>query len=243
MLVYVDYVLACSQDEKAVIAGLAANFEIKNYKIAEPKLYLGGNVEKFQLPNGNYTWIITYNSYVKSDIDTVQRLLVEDVRTLKTGNMPHKRPLPHGYNPELDTTDECDAEYTSRYQQLIGILRWAVDLGRIRIKLEVALMSQYQINTREGHLKALYLIFHFLWNNPKKRQVIEPSTTMIYESVFHSNSDWVEFYGDVAEEDLPQMPELLGEPVSTSIFLTMTMLQMLPLGDHIQVYYFFFEMV
>ena len=44
MLVYVDYVLACIQDEKAVIAGLAANFEIKNYKIAEPKLYLGGNV-------------------------------------------------------------------------------------------------------------------------------------------------------------------------------------------------------
>ena len=61
---------------------------------------------------------------------------------------PQKFPLPHGYNPELDTTDECDADHTSRYQQLIGILRWDVELGRIGIQLEVALLSQYQVSLR-----------------------------------------------------------------------------------------------
>ena len=94
----------------------------------------------------------------------------------------------------------------------------------------------------EGHLKALYLIFHFLWKNTKKRQAMDPSNTIIDESVFHYNSYWVELYGDAAEENLPQMPEPLGEPVLTSIFLTLTMLQMLSLGDHIQVYYCLFEM-
>ena len=89
---------------------------------------------------------------MKGDIDTAQRLFSEDVRTFNTGKGNHKVLLPHGYKPELDTTDECDAYHTSRYQQLIGILRWAVDLGSIDILLEVALMSQYHMSPREGHL-------------------------------------------------------------------------------------------
>ena len=79
-------------------------------------------------------------------------------------------------------------------------------------------MSQHHMNLREGHLESLYLIFHFLWKNPMERQVVDPSHTMIDESVFQSNANWVEFYGDVSEEDLTQMPEALGEPVSTYTF-------------------------
>ena len=52
--------------------------------------------------------------------------------------------------------------HTSRYEQFIGILRWSMELRRIDIQLEVALMSQYQMSPREGHLEALYLIFNFL---------------------------------------------------------------------------------
>ena len=68
-------------------------------------------------------------------------------------------------------------------------LRWAVKLGRIDIQLDVTLMSQYHMNPRERHLEAIYLIFRFMWNNPKKRQVMDPSTPMINVSVFYSNSD------------------------------------------------------
>ena len=38
LLVYVDNILACRHDAKAVMAGIAAKFEIKNDKIAESKL-------------------------------------------------------------------------------------------------------------------------------------------------------------------------------------------------------------
>ena len=61
------------------------------------------------------------------------------------------------------------------------------------------LMSQYQMSPREVHLDALYLIFHFMWKNPNKRQVMDPSTPIIDKSVFHSNANWVEFYRDMAE--------------------------------------------
>ena len=94
-----------------------------------------------------------------------------------------------------------------------------MDLGRIDIQLEVELMSQYQMNLREEHLEVLYSIYHFLWKNTKKRQVMETSTPMIDEIVFHSNYNWVEFYGDVAEDDPLRMPNPFGEPVSTSTFV------------------------
>ena len=141
---------------------------------------MGGNVENFQLPNGKYAWSITSKSYMQGSIDIVQRLFVEDFRTLNNGKRPHKGPLPHVYKPELDTPDEFDTDRISRYQQLIVSLRWAVELGRIDIQLEVALMSQYLMNPRERHLEALYLIFHFMWTNPNKRRGIDTSYPMIY---------------------------------------------------------------
>ena len=85
-----------------------------------------------------------------------------------------------------------------------------MELGRFDIQLKVALMSQYQMNPREGNLEALYFIFQFFWNKTRKIQVMEPSTQMIDESVFHYNADWVEFYGHMVEEDPPRMPEPVG---------------------------------
>ena len=104
LLVYVEDVLACNYYAKAVMAGISAKFEIKNDDIAETKLYLGGNVDKSQLPNGKYAWSITSNSYLQGAIYNVQRILDEDDRTLNTGKRPQKGPLIHGYMPELDTT-------------------------------------------------------------------------------------------------------------------------------------------
>ena len=54
LLVYVDNVLACIHDAKEVMTRIAAKFEINDDEIAEPKLYLGGNIENFQSPNGNH---------------------------------------------------------------------------------------------------------------------------------------------------------------------------------------------
>ena len=103
-MVCVDDALACSHDSKAVMVGIPATFEIKNEDIDEPKLYLGVNVEKFQLTNGKYELSITSNSYLQGTIYNVQRILDEDDRTLNTGKRPQKGPLIHGYMPELDTT-------------------------------------------------------------------------------------------------------------------------------------------
>ena len=70
----------------------------------------------------------------------IKYLLSEDNRELNIGKRPHKGPLPHGYKPEMDAMDECYAKHVYRFQKLIGLLRWAVELGRIGIQIEVPLL-------------------------------------------------------------------------------------------------------
>ena len=66
------------------------------------------------------------------------------------------------YRPEIDGTAECDPKQHTYYQNLIGILRWAVELGRIDIHFEVSVLSQYLASPRIGHLhQALHIFKYF----------------------------------------------------------------------------------
>ncbi|KAL7488168.1 hypothetical protein ACHAW6_013757 [Cyclotella cf. meneghiniana] len=80
-------------------------------------------------------------------------------------------------------------------------------------------MSQYQANPREGHLEELYLIFHFLSKNPLRRLVFDARVPVCDEDAYQLDADWTEFYGDVEEEDPPDMPEPLGKPVHLNVFI------------------------
>ena len=79
-------------------------------------------------------------------------------------------------------------------------------MGRIDIQVEVPLLSQYQAFPQEVHPEALYLIFHFLSNNPRKILVMDTSMPNVDGSVFNLNIDCKDFYGDVAEKYPHQMP-------------------------------------
>jgi len=148
-------------------------------------------------------------------------MLAEDGKELKgkAGHKRHKGPLPTSYKPELDTTPECNEDLASRFRQIIGILRWAIELGRIDIQIEVSLLSHYQASPRLGHLEALYKIVHYLKMNPFKRVVFDPSEPYVDEHRFNTCADWKDFYGDVCEEVPPDAPEPLGKPVTISCFV------------------------
>ncbi|KAI2495965.1 Reverse transcriptase (RNA-dependent DNA polymerase) [Fragilaria crotonensis] len=105
-------------------------------------------------------------------------------------------------------------------EQLIGILRWAIELGRLDIFVEVSQLSQHQALPRRGHLEALYHIFAYLKKHENgARIVFDPKTPDIDERVFNSNADWRDFYGDVQEEMPPNMPEPKGKSVTISCFV------------------------
>ena len=73
-----------------------------------------------------------------------------------------KQLFPYGHRPELDQSAELIPEIASCYIQLIGILRWAMNLGRIEIFTEVALMPQYSASPQLGHFEGLYHMFEYL---------------------------------------------------------------------------------
>ena len=75
--------------------------------------------------------------YVSASAKNVEEALVKRNRRLPTKCYT---PLATDYRPELETLAELKANGIQYYQELIGVLRWAVKLGRVDILLETALM-------------------------------------------------------------------------------------------------------
>jgi hypothetical protein len=67
----------------------------------------------------------------------------------------------------LETSAELKADGVQYFQELIGVLRWAVEIGRVDILLEVSLLSTYLAMPREGHLEQALHIFGYLKIHPK----------------------------------------------------------------------------
>lgn len=221
LLVYVDDVLVVSHAPEDIMKQIGTEFEIKNNEYGPPTSYLGGGISKIDIGNGESCWSMDSKQYVKAAIQVVRDLLTEDGRELKCGKQgqgQHHGPMPISYRPELDATNHCDEEHASQFRQIIGILRWAIELGRIDILTEVSMLSQYQADPREGHLEALYWIMNYLSRFPMQRLVLNHTMPQIDDSVF-VNGDWTDFYGDVVEEDPPHMPRPLGNPVTISCFV------------------------
>ena len=89
----------------------------------------------------NQYWSMTSHKYVKEAVRNLELDLKKIGKKLPSSRIT--TPLQYGYRPELDLSPLLDAEHTTFYQQLIGILRWAVELGRIELHCSVALMAQY----------------------------------------------------------------------------------------------------
>ena len=71
------------------------------------------------------------------------------------------------FSPELDVTEELNEDDTTYFQELIGVLRWATEIGRVDILLEVSLLSQYQANPRERSPRPGIVYICFLEEAPE----------------------------------------------------------------------------
>ena len=77
------------------------------------------------------------------------------------------------YRPELDTSPLLADDAIHYFQSQISILCWAVELGRIDIYIyiyiyiyiDTALLSQYLVQSRQGHLEAVYHIYIVILRN------------------------------------------------------------------------------
>jgi len=219
-LVYVDDILLVSHDPKPVLLQIGSQYELKEGSLGAPDTYLGAQVYSHSLRDGRKAWGMTSEKYTKNAVATVEDLIQSDGDGLHLKTTA-KEPLPATYKPELDISKELGDKLTSRYRQLIGILRWAVELGRVDIYFEVAIMSQYLASPREGHLEAVYHIFAYLKSHLKFSIVFDPKDIQLDEQAFAAVDikEWREFYGDVEEELPRRMPEPRGNAVDITCFV------------------------
>ena len=98
------------------------------------------------------------------------------------------------------------------------MLRWAVELGRIDIAMEVSMLSTHLALPRSGHLQQVYHMFGYLKAKPKRTLIFDPTHPDINESRF-VKCDWHDFYRG-AQESIPgDAPEPRGNVVTTHCFV------------------------
>ena len=135
-----------------------------------------------------------------------------------------QQPFSHNdYRPELDTSRYCDDNQTTYYQNLIGVLRWIIELGRLDIAYEVSCLSRYLAAPRTGHLVQCLHIFKYLdthhsntlaFNPQKLYMAVEPTDT---PDIRQANMRRV--YPDAREEIPPNAPPPRGKSVQINCFV------------------------
>ena len=158
-----DDVLVISHDPERVMKHIQDKFEFKGGKCNEIDMYLGARIGK-KTVDGTKMWTMSSQDYLKNAILEVESKLKKEGKSLPK---KAKVPMCQSYRPELDSSEELEGEDITYYQELMGILRWSMKIGRVDIHTEVSMLSAHQASPRRGHLSALYQIFAYLKQKPK----------------------------------------------------------------------------
>jgi hypothetical protein len=192
VLIYVDDILAVSEKPDRIMETLSGLYKFKEdpktrKKYGPPDRYLGANVGKYKLPGATKEhWYMSSDDYVKAAVTNVENELfkVGQRFTTRSGHTV----MSQLYRPELDVSPVLGADKANYYQNLIGILRWAVELGRIDIFAQVLMLSQYLAQPREGHLDQVYHIFGYLKVHGQSKVVFD-DTFISWKDKF-TQCDW-----------------------------------------------------
>jgi hypothetical protein len=127
-------------------------------------------------------------------------------------------PAPAGYHPEVDDSPMLEADDVQLYQSYIGILRWAVELGRIDLAHVAGVLARFSAAPREGHMVAVLRVFAYAKKHIESKLVFDP-LMKDFSDIMWPENDWKQFYPEADEEVLPgNMPEPRGNSVQINMF-------------------------
>ena len=79
------------------------------------------------------------------------------------------------------------------FQDLVGHIFWAVEIGRVDTLLEISFLSSYLSMPHIGHLNHFLYIFGYLKSHQKMKLGFYPERPAINEDCFQ-DYDWAEFH-------------------------------------------------
>lgn len=217
ILCYVDDLLVIHHDPKSVMDKVNAHLPLKPDSVGPPKFYLGAKLSKMEFPDKSHAWALSPTKYIREAVKNVETYLQENLQEYYLVKEA-ANPFPVEYSPDDDVSPELDPGPANYYMQLIGILRWMCEIGRLDICTETSMLSSYSAMPREGHLKAALHIFAYLKHHPNTRLVFDAASPTFAKDQF-MKCDWGPEYGDVQEALPPDAPEPRGKPITLRMFV------------------------
>jgi hypothetical protein len=215
ILVYVDDLLVISHDPSKAMKTIQLAYRLKE-EPTSPKTYLGANIKDWYVPgDSRRIWSMNCQHYIKEAIRCLEVELNKSGMTLK--GKPNT-PMQTSYRPELDVSPLLDPDQANYYASLIGILRWAIELGRIDIYIDVSLLSSHLAQPRVGHMQQVLHIFAYLKCHEQSTIVFDPNP-IVWDECQFQKYDWKEFYGDITEPIPPNAPPPRGNAVQINAFV------------------------
>ena len=234
---YVDDVLVTSERPEEVMKVLAGVYKLKGVAgnpedepWEEPKTHLGADIVRAKNSRGSTYFLMGSETYIENALKSTQHELDNEGLVSVAGrglelNKMAKAPFPSGCRPELDASAILEPKDANWHQQLIGMLNWIVELGRIDIYNSVARPSGYLAQPREGHLRAALHMFSYLKSGGHQLLPFHPMMPVMEGAYAIPKMEdsimeiWKNFYSD-AEDEVPlDMPKALGGSVRIYCFV------------------------
>ena len=209
LLCYVDDIMAVCFDPRSALERIDKYFHFKPGSIDKPDLYLGAKLRLTTTADGTQCWGQSSSGYILDAVKNVEKWAADKGLKLPTRCAA---PMNTGYHPELDVSRLLTSEGQNYYQSAIGVLRWAIELGRIDIITETSMLASFSAMPRLGHLYAVLRIFAYLRRKHNGRLIFDPTPPKINTDKFTVH-DWSKFYGEIKEAIPPNAPEPLGNSV------------------------------
>ena len=234
LVVYVDDILCCHHDPDLIMKRINGDFRLKGDLIEDPHMYLGNDVRKWNFTNHDGSdsdcWALGSKTYVSEALRICDKLMKEHNLTFSsTRRNGRDTPFSNNlYRPELDSSNYCSYNCMTVFQNLIGVLRWICELGRIDIVYETSVLSQYLAQPRVGHLQQCLNIFYYLKHRKDRSWLnADPMSFDVNwiprsEGELHPKERAIamkDLYPDACDEVAINMPEPRGKEVDINVFV------------------------
>ena len=131
------------------IDGIKSSFQLKGDNAEIPDMYLGATIKNAETTDGTTCWTMSSEKNVKAAVENVKLKLSKSEHRLPSRC---DTPMRTSYYPIKDVSKKINAQGVQTYQELIGLLRWEVKIGRVDILLEVSFLSSHLALPRVGQL-------------------------------------------------------------------------------------------
>jgi hypothetical protein len=162
LLCYLDDLLVVNHNPKRIMDKMSSFLPLKPDSVSPPEMYLSAKLKRKTFENGTSAWVLSPAKYVQQAVKNIETFLENNLEgkfaLLKRGD----NPFPCDNAPKEDVTPLLEPGVATYFMQLIGVLRWMCELGRIDICTEVSMLSSFAVMPREGHLESALHVFSHL---------------------------------------------------------------------------------